>query len=75
MINLPKSCLVDKFLAKKLFYEKANASQSVKKQFIDNIDKITWMYKISQDTININKTDDVEEIRVFELLLKQNKYL
>ena len=71
MINLPKSCLVDKFLAKKLFYEKANASQSVKKQFIDNVDKITWMYKISQDTININKTEDVEEIQVFELLLKQ----
>lgn len=30
MINLPKSCLVNKFIPKKVFYEKSNINQTTK---------------------------------------------
>ena len=71
MINLPKSCEVNKFIPKKTFYEKVNISNSAKQDFIDKLEKIYWKYKLSETTINITKTEDVEEIEIFELVLKE----
>ena len=71
MINLPNSCNVNKFIPKKTFYEKVNISSSAKQDFIDKLEKIYWKYKLSEDTINITKTEDVEEIEIFELVLKE----
>lgn len=71
MINLPNSCEVNKFIPKKTFYEKVNISSSAKQDFIDKLEKIYWKYKLSEDTINISKTEDVEEIEIFELILKE----
>ena len=71
MINLPKNCEVNKFIPKKTFYEKVNISSSAKQDFIDKLEKIYWKYKLSEDTINITKTEDVEEIEIFELVLKE----
>jgi len=71
MINLPKNCEVNKFIPKKTFYEKVNISSSAKQEFIDKLEKIFWKYKLSEDTINITKTEDVEEIEIFELVLKE----
>ena len=73
MINLPKICIVDKFIPKKTFYEKVNIASNVKNEFIDLIDKIVWKYKLSEDTIKINKTKEVEEIEIFEITLKERK--
>lgn len=71
MIELPFSCVVDKFIPKKTFYEKVNISNSIKEEFTQKLSKIYWKYKISEDTINISKTDEIEEIEVFELELKE----
>lgn len=71
MINLPKACVVNKPIPKKTFYEKVNISNSIKEEFVEKLSKIYWRYKISEDTINISKTDDVEEIEIFELELKE----
>lgn len=71
MIELPEECIVDKFIPKKIFYEKVNLSSNLKQEFVDKIDKIYWKYKISEDTLNISKTENVEEIEIFELTLKE----
>lgn len=71
MIILPKECVVDKFIPKKIFYEKVSLSSNLKQEFIDKIDKIYWKYKISEDTLNISKAENVEEIEIFELTLKE----
>ena len=71
MIELPKECVVDKFIPKKIFYEKVSLSSNLKQEFVDKIDKIYWKYKISEDTLNISKTENVEEIETFELTLKE----
>lgn len=70
MIELPKECIVDKFIPKKIFYEKVSLSSNLKQEFVDKIDRIYWKYKISEDTLNISKTENVEEIEIFELTLK-----
>ena len=74
MIELPKACVVDKFLPKKLFYENVNITNPIKEEFVEKLNKIYWKYKISEDNINISKTENVEEIEIFELELKE-KYI
>ena len=71
MIELPKACVVDKFVPKKTFYEKVNIPNSIREEFTEKFSKIYWKYKISEDTINVSKTDDIEEIEVFEIELKE----
>ena len=71
MQKLHFKLVVDKFIPKKIFYEKVSLSSNVKQEFVDKIGKIYWKYKISEDTLNISKTENVEEIEIFELTLKE----
>lgn len=75
MINdkfkLPHNALVNKFIAKTKFYERATLSSKLQNEFINKIQKITWKYKLAEDTIGISKTDSVTEIQVFEIELKE----
>lgn len=71
MFNLPKECNVNKFIPKKTFYEKVNISKVIQQEFIDKVEKIIWKYKISEENINVSKTENVEEIEIFELVLKE----
>ena len=71
MLGLPRNCEVNRVIPKKTFYERVNISTSLKQEFIDKLEKIVWKYKISQDNLNIYKTDEVEEIEIFELVLKE----
>lgn len=71
MLELPKNCVVDSFIPKKTFYERVNISTTLKQEFINKLEKIIWKYKISQDNLNITKTDKIEEIEILELILKE----
>lgn len=71
MINLPLKCEVNRVISKTTFYERLSLSSFIKQDFVDKIEKILWKYKISQDNLNIAKTDEVEEIEIFELFLKE----
>lgn len=69
--KLPQNAVVNKFIAKTKFYERASLSSKLQNEFIKKIQKITWKYKLAQDTIGISKTDSVEEIQIFEIVLKE----
>ena len=73
MFELPKKCLVSKFIPKKTFYEKIGISTAIKDEFVYLVDKITWLYKLSPDTLGVNKTANVEEIQIIEINLKCEK--
>jgi hypothetical protein len=73
MFNLPKNCCVNKFIPKKVFYEKVGISSLVKDDFVNLVDRITWLYKISEYTIGISKTDNVEEIQIFQIDIREKK--
>ena len=70
-LHLPDSALVNRFIAKTKFYEKAAISPKLKDDFVKKIQKITWQYKLSENTLGINKTAAVTEIQVFEIELKE----
>lgn len=71
MLGLPRNCEVNRVIPKKTFYERVNISTTLKQEFIDKLEKIIWKYKISQDNLNITKADEVEEIEIFEIFLKE----
>jgi hypothetical protein len=69
--ELPSSTLVDRNIPKTKFYEKGDLSKRQKQEFIEKIAKITWKYKLSEQTIGITKTSKVLEIQIFEVELKE----
>lgn len=73
MFELPKSCYVNKFLPKKVFYDKVGVSSNVKDEFISLVDRITWLYKLSEDTLGITKTEEIEEIQIFQIDVKEKR--
>lgn len=69
--NLPISTSVNRFIPKNAFDAFTNAKQ--KKKFTDVIDKITWINKLSKETINLTGKE-VTELQIFEIKLKQECY-
>jgi len=66
-LNLPQQSYVNKFIPKNKFYEQANFGSRLLQEFIDKIQKITWKYKLAEDTIGITKTDLVTtEIQIWQ---------
>lgn len=68
MFNLPKSTLVQKIVPKNAFDAYTNSKQ--KKAFADKIQRITWMNKISFETVNL-KDAEIKEIQIFKIELKE----
>lgn len=71
MLSIPNSCKVNKILPKKTFYNKVGINSNIKDVFINQIDKITWLHKISFETIGMPKTKEVEEIEIFQIDIKE----
>lgn len=70
-LKLPKESYVNKFIPKNKFFGKTVLSTKIKDEFTEKIQKITWKYKLSPETLSISKTANVEEIQVFEIELKE----
>ena len=69
--NIPRSCEVGNTIFKRLFYENADLPPADKRLFTDTINKITWLYCLKPEKINIQpyKDDirDYQEIEVIEI--------
>lgn len=70
-LQLPSAAFVNKFIPKSKLLNQSSANTKLKQELTDQIQRITWKYKIAEGTVGIVKTDKVEEIQVFELELKQ----
>jgi len=78
-LGLPDTCKVNKTIFKNMFYEVAGVSRADKKLFTDVIEKVTWLYNLRPDTINVftykDEEKDYSEIEVIEVTLKEEKSL
>lgn len=70
MFSLPSSSLVNKAIPKNAFETYANATE--KKQLTAVVSKITWLYKLSPDTINLDG-ETVKELQIFQIELKKKQ--
>jgi len=66
----PQAARFGRMLAKGKIYERSSMTAALKAKFVSQIDKMTWQYKLSPETINLQSTDAVLEIQVFNILLK-----
>ncbi|WP_028666114.1 DUF4391 domain-containing protein [Runella zeae] len=67
IFNLPPTAKVNKVIPKNAFDAYTNVKQ--KKLFTDLISRMSWVYKLSSDTINL-EPGQVQEIQVFKVELK-----
>lgn len=68
MFNLPASTKVDRVIPKNAFDKYADTK--AKKLFVENVEKIKWLNKISFDTVNLSGKE-VKEIQIFEITLRK----
>lgn len=66
----PSQAAVGQVLPKKKLYEQVRATPRIKGLFVEQVEKITWAYKLAPETINLAATPAVPEIQVFHITLK-----
>lgn len=76
-LNIPDECRINRTVFKKMFYENAVLSKEDKDLFVNSIDRITWIYCLNQDNMNVPAyaTEEREylEIEIMEVELSDNK--
>lgn len=73
MLNLPERTLYNRKIPKNKFYEKLAANSRLRELFVTQVDSIVWKHKLSRETLNLEPTEEVKEIQVFEIVLKQRE--
>ena len=69
MLELPKSTYFGRIIAKDKIYAHAGADSDLKDIFVEQVERIRWLNKISPATVNIAQGEQVEEIQVIEVTL------
>lgn len=67
LFTLPQSTKVQRVIPKNAFDTYTNSKQ--KKIFSESILRITWLYKLSPETVNLDGVD-IKEIQIFKIELK-----
>lgn len=68
--DYPQAAAFGRVLPKSKIYERVNASMKVKQLFVDQVDRITWAYKLAPETINLEASKAVAEIQIFKIALR-----
>ena len=74
--SLPRSAFFEKILPKNTILENFQKTSKsgiteLKTELSKNIQKIIWKYKIAESTTGIRKTENILEIQIFEIILKE----
>ena len=75
IFNLPNECKIDKNIPKEMIYKNAEANEKLKRVFIDNVEKIRFMYLLNFSNSNIqnyiNDRERFEEIDFIKIILRE----
>lgn len=61
----PSSAKFGRVVPKTKFYEQANVSAALREKFVEEVQRVTWAYKLADETIRLRGTEAVPEIQVF----------
>jgi len=67
----PSQAAVARPVAKAKIYAHAKPTAALRALFVEQVESITWAYKLAPETINLPAKPDVPEIEVFEIALKR----
>ena len=75
IFNLPIECKIDKNIPKEVIYKNAEANEKLKRIFIDNVEKIRFIYLLNFSNSNIQSyisdNERFEEIDFIKIILKE----
>jgi len=66
----PANAAFGRPVPKTRFYEHGKVRTALREKFVDDIQRITWAYKLADDTIRLRGTTTVPEIQVFTIATK-----
>ncbi len=70
MFAYPKQAEFNRAVPKTKIYAHARPSKRVKELFVAQVGEILWKYKLSPETINLPPRNGINEIQVFEIVLR-----
>jgi len=70
LYQYPQSAAVDRPIPKNKLYEQGSANSKLKQKFIDEVEKITWAYKLSAGSLNIQTDTLFQEIQIFRIVAR-----
>ena len=71
MLGLPRSTEVNRRVPKEKLYANAALTPQLRDMIKSQIESVTWRNKLAESTIGIGSGESVNEIQVFEMLLRQ----
>ena len=71
LLKYPQSTIVNRVVPKAMFYKFMDVSPRMKTRFVNDVVNITWLYKLSAASLHVADSDDMKEIEVFAVNLKQ----
>ena len=73
MLNFPADTVFNKKIPKQKFYDKLDVSNRIQQMFVTEIETVHWTHKLSPETLNVSQGENVAEIQVFEITLKEQR--
>ncbi|CAA9892568.1 Methyl-accepting chemotaxis protein [Candidatus Methylobacter favarea] len=70
LFHYPQQAAFERPLPKKKIYDHAKPSSALREQFVAQVDKIVWQYKLAPETINLPAKLSAPEIQIFSIALK-----
>lgn len=70
LYQYPPSAAVDRPIPKNKLYEQGAANSKLKQKFIDEVAKITWAYKLSASSLNIQTDNLFQEVQIFRIVAR-----
>ena len=70
MFAYPASASVNRPIPKTRIYQHTKARSRLQARFVEEVEKITWLYKLAPATINLPAQKPVMEIQIFSVQLK-----
>ena len=70
ILNFPASTHVGKLAPKTAFYKHLEINARLKTRFVEDVERIEWLYKLAPSTMNVDDGKLVHEIVVFQVQLK-----
>jgi len=68
----PKAARFGRVVPKSKIYDAGGLSTKQRQRFVDQVDQISWAYKLAPETINLAASPSVPEIQVFELQMRSS---
>jgi len=73
MLGLPRSTEVNRRVAKEKLYQNANLTPQLREMIKDQIESVVWRNKLADSTVGISAGEEIKEIQVFEIQLRQQE--